>query len=243
MTSDDGTAATPARRDEIATGLRVARERIAAAEASAGRTAGSVGLVVVTKTFPVADVTVLADLGVTHVGENRDQEAAPKAAALADLGVLDLSWHFIGQLQTNKAKSVVRYASTVESVDRPRLITTLDRAAGEAGVEVTCLIQVSLDDEPGRGGAEPVDVPALAEAIAGSGHLRLGGVMAVAPMPGDPDVAFGRLEAVADGLRGQHPDATTVSAGMSGDLEAAVRHGATHVRLGSAILGYRPPVR
>lgn len=243
MTPDDVTAATSARRDEIATGLRLARERVAAAEIDAGRPPGSVGLVVVTKTFPVADVQVLAELGVTHVGENRDQEAAPKAVTLAELGAADLTWHFIGQLQTNKARSVATYAGVVESVDRPRLATALDRAAGIAGVELPCLIQVSLDDEPGRGGAEPDAVPALADAIAGSAHLLLRGVMAVAPMPGDPDLAFGRLASIAERLRSQHPDATTVSAGMSGDLEAAVRHGATHVRLGSAILGYRPPVR
>lgn len=248
MTPDDSSPgvtppASPARRSEIAAGLQAARERIAVAEAEAGRPAGSVGLVVVTKTFPAADVQVLADLGVTHVGENRDQEAAPKALALAGAGVAGLVWHFIGQLQTNKAKSVARYATTVESVDRARLVTALGRAAVEAGRELTCLVQVCLDPEPGRGGAAPADVPALAEAIGQASHLTLGGVMAVAPMPGDPDAAFARLSVVAERLQAEHPAATTVSAGMSGDLEAAVRHGATHVRLGSAILGYRPPVR
>ena len=248
MTPDDVTsgvtpAASPARRHEIAAGLESARTRIAEAETAAGRPSGSVGLVVVTKTFPAADVHVLAELGVVHVGENRDQEAAPKAAALAAAGVEGLVWHFIGQLQTNKARSVARYASMVESVDRTRLVTALERGAADAGRTLSCLVQVCLDAEPGRGGALPDQVPALAQAVAESPHLTLAGVMAVAPMPGDPDAAFARLAEVAGAVRAEHPAATTVSAGMSGDLEAAVRHGATHVRLGSAILGYRPPVR
>jgi pyridoxal phosphate enzyme (YggS family) len=197
-------------------------------------------LVVVTKTFPPEEVGVLADLGVRHVGENRDQEAQPKAQALQGR---DLVWHFIGQLQTNKARSVVGYASVVESVDRPRLVSALSRSATDAGLVVECLVQVSLDDEPGRGGAAPNDVPALATQIESAPGLRLGGVMAVAPLPGDPDVAFARLAQVAEQVRSDHPLATVISAGMSADLESSVRHGATHVRLGSAILGYRPPVR
>ena len=233
------TPVSDARREEIAAGLEAAFARLRAAEVAASRVVGSVGLVVVTKTFPAAEVGVLADLGVRHVGENRDQEAAAKAAALVDR---DLVWHYVGQLQTNKVKSVVRYASVVESVDRLRLVHSLSRAADAVGRVVSCLIQVSLDDQPGRGGAEPSDVPALAEAVADSPSLTLDGLMAVAPLGADPDEAFGRLVVAADQLRQDHPDASVISAGMSGDLEAAVRHGATHVRLGSAILGSRPLV-
>lgn len=231
---------TQQRRDEISAGLSAARARIEAAEASAGRDPGSVSLVVVTKTFPAVDVAVLSELGVTHVGENRDQEAAAKAAELADLSLV---WHFIGQLQTNKVRSVVRYAQVVESVDRPKLVRALDRAAQEEGRALDCLIQVGLDDRPGRGGAAPDQMAALADQVAASEALRLAGVMAVAPLEGDADAAFARLAQIAELLRADHPQATTVSAGMSGDLEAAVRHGATQVRLGSAVLGYRPPVR
>ncbi len=233
------TPVSDARRDEISAGLTAASGRLRAAEVAAGRAEGSVGLVVVTKTFPAADVRVLAELGVRHVGENRDQEAAPKAEALADLGVI---WHYIGQLQTNKVRSVVRYASVVESVDRPRLVQSLSRAAEVTERVVSCLIQVSLDEQPGRGGAAPSDVPALAEAVADSPSLTLDGVMAVAPLGAEPDAAFEQLARVAARLREDHPDASHISAGMSADLEAAVRHGATHVRLGSAILGYRPVV-
>ncbi len=234
---------TEHRRQEIAAGLAAARERIAAAEVAAGRAAGSVSLVVVTKTFPADDVAVLADLGIRHVGENRDQEAKPKAEALQGSGLV---WHFIGQLQTNKARSVAGYADVVESVDRVKLVGALSRAASELGNpdrRLRCLVQVCLDDQPGRGGAQPGQVAEIAALIAGSPGLTLGGVMAVAPLEADPDVAFARLADVAGEVRSDHPQAEVVSAGMSGDLEAAVRHGATQVRLGSAVLGHRPPVR
>jgi pyridoxal phosphate enzyme (YggS family) len=234
--------ATEQRRREIAAGLAAARERISAAEVAAGRQAGSVELVVVTKTFPADDVAVLVELGIRHVGENRDQEAEPKAAALTGSGLV---WHFIGQLQTNKARSVAGYADVVESVDRLKLAGALSRAAADlrpADRPLRCLVQVCLDDQPGRGGAAPVEMAELAAAIAAAPGLHLGGIMAVAPLDVDPDAAFGRLSEIADEMRRDHPAADIVSAGMSADLEAAVRHGATQVRLGSAVLGYRPPV-
>jgi pyridoxal phosphate enzyme (YggS family) len=233
---------TDSRRRDIAAGLDAARARIAAAETAAGREAGSVDLVVVTKTFPADEVAVLADLGVRHVGENRDQEAAPKAQALAGSGLV---WHFVGQLQTNKVRSVVGYADVVESVDRTKLVRALSRASTAlrpADAPLTCLVQVCLDDRPGRGGAAPEQAGEIADDIVAAPGLALGGLMAVAPLEGDPDRAFGRLAELAEAMVAAHPDARIVSAGMSGDLEAAVRHGATQVRLGSAVLGYRPPV-
>jgi pyridoxal phosphate enzyme (YggS family) len=231
--------ATPERRDEIAAGLTAARERIVAAACACGRNPADIGLVVVTKTFPPSDVAALADLGVEHVGENRDQEAAPKAAELSDLSLV---WHFVGQLQTNKARSVARYANVVESVDRVRLVSALNGAAAAEERHLTVLVQVSLESSPGRGGASPEEVAPIAEAVAAAKQLSLGGVMAVAPLDVDPDLAFGRLQQVAAELVLAHPEADTVSAGMSVDLEAAIRNGATQVRLGTAILGYRPPV-
>jgi pyridoxal phosphate enzyme (YggS family) len=199
-------------------------------------------LVVVTKTFPADDVAVLVDLGIQHVGENRDQEAEPKAAALRGSCLV---WHFIGQLQSNKARSVAGYADVVESVDRRKLVGALSRAAADLRPPdrpLSCLVQVRLDDQPGRGGAAPDEVAELAAAISAAPGLLLGGVMAVAPLDADPDAAFQLLSEVAAKVRRDHPGADIVSAGMSGDLEAAVRHGATQVRLGSAVLGYRPPV-
>jgi pyridoxal phosphate enzyme (YggS family) len=233
---------TEARRREIAEGLEAARRRIAVAEIEAGRDPGSVDLVVVTKTHGADEVEVLADLGVVHVGENRDQEAAPKAQLVEER---HLVWHFIGQLQTNKARSVVGYADVVESVDRPKLVGALSRAAASIRPPdrpLKCLVQVCLDDQPGRGGALPEDAPSLADQIVLAPGLELCGVMAVAPLEADPDDAFARLAEIAQGVAATHPQATTVSAGMSSDLESAIRHGATQVRLGSVVLGSRPPV-
>ncbi len=227
------------RSAELAANLAEVRARIEAACRAAGRDPAEVTLIVVTKTWPAEDVRLLAGLGVTDVGENRDQEAAPKAAACADLG---LRWHFVGQLQTNKARSVVRYADVVHSVDRAHLVAALGSAAERAGRRVGCLVQVRLEATEGRGGADPADVLALADQIGGAPALDLRGVMAVAPLGEPPEPAFARLADLAAELRRAHPSATWVSAGMSGDLEAAVAAGATHVRVGTAVLGRRPPL-
>jgi pyridoxal phosphate enzyme (YggS family) len=205
---------------------------------AAGRDVSELTLIAVTKTRPASDVRLLHELGLADVGENRDSEAAPKAAQCEDL---DLTWHFVGQLQTNKAASVVRYASVVHSVDRLRLIRALGRAARGAGRVVECLVEVSLDGDPARGGAVAGDVPALAEALAAEDGLTLGGVMAVAPLSMAPADAFARLAASAAAVRAVRPGATVISAGMSGDLEAAVGAGATHLRIGTALLGDRGP--
>jgi PLP dependent protein len=230
------------RRDELTANLGTVHGRIRAACEAADRDPAEVSLVVVTKFFPESDVRLLAELGVRAVGENRHQEASAKAAACADLG---LSWHFIGSIQSNKAAAVAGYSDVVESVDRLKLVAALDRGAHDRGRHVDCLVQVSLDPPgaAGRGGAPTGEVAALAAAIAEAGALRLRGVMAVAPL-GEPALpAFERLAVVAAELRRDHPDATVVSAGMSGDLEEAVRCGATHVRVGSAVLGPRPPIK
>jgi PLP dependent protein len=227
------------RREELAANLAEVRQRIEAACAAAGRDPAGVSLIAVTKTWPASDVRLLSELGISDVGENRDAEAAPKAAACADL---PLTWHFIGQLQTNKCPSVVRYASVVHSVDRPRLIRALGSAARRAERSISCLIEVSLDGDPARGGAPMAEVPALAEALAREPGLVLAGVMAVAPLSMDPGKAFARLLDSAAEVRAVRPAATMISAGMSGDLEAAVAAGATHLRIGTALLGGRGPV-
>jgi len=233
---------TDGRRAELSANLDDVRARISAAERAAGRAPGSVTLVVVTKTFPASDVRLLAGLGVREVAENRDQEAHPKRDACADLG---LRWHFVGQLQRNKARHVTAYADVIESVDRVELVTALDRAASAVGREVEVLLQVDLAEplQPGRGGAAPADLEQLAAAVVASEALRLTGLMAVAPLGEDPAAAFGRLGEIAGRLRGDHPEAVVLSAGMSGDLEQAVLAGATHVRVGTAVLGTRPALR
>jgi PLP dependent protein len=226
------------RRDELAGRLAAVRHRIAAACQAAGRDPADVTLIAVTKTWPASDVRLLSELGVCDVGENRDAEAAPKAAQCADL---DLTWHFIGQLQTNKVASVVRYASFVHSVDRTRLIRALGPAALRAGRVVQCLIEVSLDGDPARGGALASEVPALAEALATEPGLVLAGVMAIAPLGMAPREAFALLLDSAAVVRAVRPAAAVISAGMSGDLEDAVAAGATHLRIGTALLGDRGP--
>lgn len=249
------TTSTPdARRSELAANLQQVRQRIAAACIAAGRPVDEVALIAITKTFPASDVVLLAELGVTDVGENRDQEAATKVADVASLygNAAELRWHFVGALQTNKCASVVRYASLIHSVDRLRLVDALGHAAqgrlGHAagGTPVRCLVQVDLDDasRPGRAGARRDEVGAIADAIDTDPRLELAGVMAVAPLHADPAAAFANLAAVAAVVRQRHPSASVMSAGMSGDLEQAVANGATHLRVGSALLGARRhPVR
>ncbi len=231
----------PGRREELALRLAEVRGRIAKACEAAGRDASELTLIAVTKTKPASDIRLLSELGVTDIGENRDAEAAPKAAECADLGLENLTWHFIGQLQTNKCASVARYASVVHSVDRPRLISALGKAARRAGRTIECLVEVSLDGDPARGGAIAEQVPALAEALAAEEGLVLGGVMAIAPLSMPPADAFARLLVSAAAVREVRPGATVISAGMSGDLEAAVEAGATHLRIGTALLGDRGP--
>jgi uncharacterized pyridoxal phosphate-containing UPF0001 family protein len=284
---------TADRRARLAANLEEVRGRIARACASAGRDPSSVTLVAVTKTYPASDVELLASLGITDVGENKDQEAAAKAAAVG----AELRWHFVGQLQRNKAKSVIRYADVVESVDSVRLAAALSRAAvaHRDGSVLDVLIQISLDGDPSRGGvvvpAAPGDnaasslsvissslsvtsvpsvsggslsapIPApfdnsdssdsveqerdlwrVAAAVDEADGLRLAGVMSVAPIGWDSDRAFGLLAEITGQFRSRYPAAVTVSAGMSGDLEAAIRHGATHVRIGSSLLGMRNTLR
>lgn len=251
------------RTEELRRNLTKVRTRIE--DAAARRTGPVPELIVVTKFFPAADVAALAALGVADVGENRDQEASQKAAELADTAAGEsLRWHFIGQLQKNKAKSVVRYAHAVHSVDRSSLIGALDKAMAveqerrsaanqPPRPELLCLIQVDLDERtevPGtgeaagpRGGAQPEQIEELARAIDAANGLRLGGLMAVAPLGTDPVPAFGRLMDYSASLREIFPDAWMVSAGMSQDLEAAIAAGATHLRVGSDVLGPRPALR
>lgn len=226
------------RGQEIAANLADVRTRIEAAARDAGRDPGELTLVAVTKTFPVSDARRLVGLGVTELGEARDQEAKLKARELPEP-----RWHFIGRLQRNKAASVAAYAAVVHTVDRPELAEALARGAERADRELDVLVQVSLDGDPDRGGALPADVGALADAVAATGRLHVRGVMAIAPLGADPDPAFAELARVAERLRAAYPAATVLSAGMSGDLEAAVRNGATHLRIGTALLGGRPPPR
>ncbi len=230
------------RRDELAAGLAAVRRRIEDACRASGRDADEVTLIVVTKFFPASDVCLLADLGVRHVGESRHPEGRDKRAECDDL---PLTWHFIGGLQSNKATAVAASADVVHSIDRTKLVTGLQRGAHGRPDGVECLLQMSLDPPgaTGRSGAAAEELPELAAAVERQGALRLRGLMAVAPLGEDPARAFQRLAAIRSEFVDTHPGADWLSAGMSADLEAAVHAGATHVRIGSAVLGPRPANR
>ena len=237
--------ASQERLAELAANLAAVHASIADACAAAGRDPAEVALIAVTKTFPVPDIIALAGLGVIDVGENKDQEAEPKVAACAAAG-LALRWHFVGQLQVNKAGSVARYAHMVHSVDRARLVTALGRRASEAGRVVRCLVQVNLDADAdavvgpgGRGGAAPGEVLELAGQIAATDGLELAGVMGLGPLGQPARPAYARLREIAEAVRSAYPQAREISAGMTGDMREAIAEGATLVRIGTALLGGR----
>ena len=225
------------RLSELATNLAEVKADIESACTEAGRNPNEVTLIVVTKTWPASDVELLAQLGVTDVGENRDQEAKVKFEQVQ----AKLTWHAIGQLQTNKAKSVANWADVVHSVDRTDLVSALAKAVVSRTSDLKCLIQVNLDPNPRdeRGGAFPDEVLALADQISQTPGLTLSGVMGVAPLGEDPEPAFIKLAQISSQVVNKYPAAIWISAGMSGDYAIALKHGATHLRIGSSILGHR----
>ena len=218
--------------------LSAVQERINSKLESIGRT-DEVTLVVVTKNHPAELVKSLYDLGCRDFGENRDQEASPKAAELAPV-LEGARWHFIGQLQSNKAKRVVEYASVVHSLDRDSLLSALIRGVEGREQPLDVFIQVNLTDDPARGGVNPGDLHAFAERVVSASNLRLMGLMAVASLDGQERRDFELVANLSERLKGLYPEAKYLSAGMSGDYELALEYGATHLRVGSAITGNRP---
>lgn len=227
------------RREEIAAGLASVELRIADACEEAGRDRSEITLIVVTKTYPASDVEILAELGVLDVGENRHPEAGDKAEQVA----APLRWHFLGGLQTNKAGAVARYADTVHSVDRVKLVNALSRGAEAAERTLRCLVQIDFGDADGRSGIAPAGLPDLAAAVAQADHLELAGIMTVAPLGEDPVPHFEHLVRLSADLRKDHPEAAIVSAGMSDDFQHAIKAGATHLRIGRSVLGERASTR
>lgn len=226
------------RKLQLQRNLEIVKQEISDACNLAQRAPSEVTLIVVTKTWPASDVKLLTELGVTDVGENRDQEAKPKFDEVKEL---NLTWHAIGQLQTNKAKSVATWADVVHSVDRCDLVSALDKAAITRTTPLAVLIQVNLDPSPkdNRGGAAPSQVLELANLVTQSPGLALQGVMGVAPLNGDDARAYALLQQVSQQVQVQNSSADWISAGMSGDFETALKFGATHLRIGSSILGNR----
>ena len=226
---------------DIQSNLEKINSRIAQACSRSKRNISEITLIAVTKTYPASDVDLLKQLGIENVGENKDQEASGKISQVKE----KFSWHFIGQLQSNKAKSVVTYADLIHSVDRLSLAKELQKSASAIAKKQKVLIQVDLDQsgpDPSRGGVWPADLAGLAQFISQSENLELAGLMSVAPLGENPSEAFERLAQIRSDFLKNYPNAVILSAGMSEDLEAAIEHGATHLRIGSALLGERPKI-
>ncbi len=219
------------RKAEISRNLQEVKERINGAAKSVNRDPNEIQLIVVTKTFPISDIEILRDLGESNFGENRDQEAGPKAQTIPAI------WHFQGQIQSNKIKSICEWADVIHSISSEKEILKFAQSARKHQV----FLQVSLDGQVGRGGASPADLAQLADLVNESNNLDLLGLMAVAPLGVEPDKAFADLAQINQGFTGQFPNSKFLSAGMSGDFEAAIKNGATHIRVGSSILGSRSP--
>lgn len=225
------------RTEELADNLKQINERIAQACQNSGRSDSEVTLIAVTKTYPPLDVDLLASLGVKNVGENKDQEAREKHLAVKS----HLNWHFVGQLQTNKVKSVVNYAAYIHSVDRIRLATEIDKWSAKVSKKMKIFIQVDLGgDDPNRGGVVGEQLFELAATVTALANLNLVGLMAVAPLGQAPTAAFERLSQIRAEFAKTYPQASQLSAGMSEDFEEAISFGATHLRIGSLLLGVRP---
>jgi pyridoxal phosphate enzyme (YggS family) len=224
------------RNEELQQNLNDFKNQIQKACDSVGRTLFDVHLIAVSKTWPASDIRILHELGVRDFGESKDQEAIEKVAELSDL---DINWHFIGQVQTNKLNHIAKYANVVHALDRPKVITGLDAAAGKLNRQITGLLQISLDGDESRGGVRIEAAMELANLLSKCENLSFGGVMAVAPINMAPDVAFAKLLNIAGQIQENHPTAKIISAGMSEDFESALRNGATHLRIGSALLGKR----
>lgn len=218
----------------LAERLHVVQSGIADAARESGREPGEITTIVVTKFHPASLVNDLVALGIRNFGESRHQEARVKVTEVA---TQELTWHFVGQVQTKKARQIAEYARVIHSVDRESLVTAL----GSSDRVTECFLQINLTTDPSRGGVDRHDLGALAERALSTTGIQLLGVMAVAPIGQDPLHAFSRLREASEFLRTIAPDASFISAGMSADYREAILEGATHLRIGSAITGNRPP--
>ncbi|MCV7203085.1 YggS family pyridoxal phosphate enzyme [Mycolicibacterium peregrinum] len=238
------------RTAQLTAALGAARARLARAAESVGRNVNEIELLPITKYFPASDVIILNQLGCLAFGESREQEAADKVDSVrAELTDVPIRWHMVGRIQRKKARAVAGWAHTAHSVDSVRLLSALDRAVGEAlaaGTRTEPLrvyIQISLDGDTERGGVD-VDAPDLVDEICGSANsaeaLEFVGLMGIPPLAWDPDDAFARLAAERERVQRDYQHRLELSAGMSGDLESAVKHGSTCVRVGTALMGQRP---
>ena len=220
------------RREEIAAGLLEVKRRMSEALKISNRDPSDLTLIAVTKTYPVSDIEILRELGIRDFAENRDQEGRAKSVEVSG------RWHFQGQIQSNKISSIAKWAEVLHSLDEVHHLKIFERVLPESS-RMSIFIQVCLDPQPGRGGVLPEQIAPLAEMVTRAPTLKLEGLMAVAPLGENPESAFSRLAQIHSDFRRQFPDSPYLSAGMSGDFESAIIHGATHVRIGSSILGSR----
>lgn len=250
MSGVDGMTGAASRETDLATALAALRDRLTDAARAAGRDVDDIELLPITKFFPATDVAILWRLGCRAFGESREQEASAKIAEFGKLtGASEVRWDMVGQIQSNKAKAVAAWADTVHSLSTAKVAAALDRGAAHAIDEgtrttpVRVFVQISLDGDTSRGGVDvedPAAVDTLCAQVADAAALQLVGLMAIPPLGADPDAAFAALAAEHQRVLHNHAQATELSAGMSGDLEAAVRHGSTCVRVGTALMGQRP---
>jgi len=232
---------TNSRLEEITENVSKVTNQIHEACKKVNRDPGEITLIAVTKTYPSSDVEILATLGIKDVGENKDQEASLKFEQVKS----QLNWHFVGQLQSNKVKSVVSYANLIHSLDRLSLVKEIQKQAQKINKIQSVLIQIDLDesgDDENRGGVSVADLNSLATQISQSSNLELKGLMSVAPLNSKPEIAFDRLRDIQSQFLRQFPNAQILSAGMSEDFEVAIAYGATHLRIGSGLLGERPQI-
>jgi len=226
------------RKTEIEENLNQVRQKITDAAAKSGRNPNEINLIVVTKTFPISDLEILYSLGVREFGENRDQEASVKAKALPQ----DINWHFQGGIQSNKLKSICSWASVIHSVDQFKYAKIISEQPSVKARQI--FIQVSLDEPPeSRGGVDPAKLIELANQISSLPNIKVLGLMAVGPVDREIEPAFARLQQIQAGFLTDFKDAVFLSSGMSGDYELAISYGATHLRIGSSILGNRAPIK
>lgn len=221
------------RAQEIAAALANVEDRITKAATTAGRNRSELTLIAVTKTYPASDVQILADLGVTNFGENRSDEGSEKSQAIA------ATWHFQGQVQGRKLKDIASWATYIHSIDSADHITKLSRICAEKEREISIFLQLSLDGAPDRGGVLADQLGQLADQVAADSNLHLAGLMCVPPVEYGFDRAFGEIAKAHSAFKAGFPDAVGLSAGMSSDFEVAIAYGATHLRIGSEILGSR----
>jgi pyridoxal phosphate enzyme (YggS family) len=223
-----------AREIEIAQALKTVEDRIAAAATKAGRARNEITLIAVTKTYPASDVEILRNLGVQNFGENRSEEGVAKSALVSG------TWHFQGQVQSRKLRDIASWATYIHSLDSADHIEKLSRIATEIGKEISIFLQLSLDGAPGRGGVVASELRALADSVANLQQIKLVGLMCVPPVELEHERAFSEIADIHQGFLANFPTANFLSAGMSSDYEVAITHGATHLRVGSQILGSRP---